>query len=106
MQQKTRSRWVAVNERGARIGEGHGRAVLSDHDVENLLALLDEREELIRQCRAVGMTQPAINRSLTKARLSYGLIAAAMEVSKSAVRFIALGTNRGQAPARWKKVED
>lgn len=95
------ARWVAVNERGARIGEGHPRAVLSDHDVANMLALLDEREELIRQCVAVKMPRADINRSLTKARLSYGLIAIAMEVSKSTVRFIALGTNRGQVPARW-----
>lgn len=97
-------KWVAVNDAGCRIGEGHGRAVLSDHDVTNMLALLDEREELLKQCHAVRMSIGEIRRTLTKARLSYKMIAVAMEVSKSQVFWIAKGAQRGQPAARWKKV--
>lgn len=99
------TRLVAVNERGLRIGEGHPRAVLSDHEVELLLQLLEERAELLRQCRAVRMSAADIERSMIKARLSYGLLAKAMEVSKATVYRIATYKCRAQTAARFKRVE-
>ena len=35
---------VKINEKGRRIGEDHPRAVLSDHEIDLLAGLLDERE--------------------------------------------------------------
>ena len=96
---------VAIGELGVRIGEGHGRAKLTDHDVELVVGLLGARDELIAQCRAAGMTRPAIDRTLTKAQLAYRHIAEKFEVSKSLVRHIANGDVRCQVAARWKRVE-
>lgn len=98
-------RLVAVNERGFRIGEDHPRAVLSDHDVELLHQLLEERAELLRQCRAVRMSAADIERSMIKARLSYGLLAKAMECSKATVYRIATYKLRCQTVAGFRRVE-
>lgn len=104
MQQKPRSRWVAVNERGARVGDSHGRAVLSNHDVENLHLLLAERDELLAACasRRAGMIET--QRVLHAARLSFGELAVIFEVSKTTIADIAHGRTRAQVPAKWKRV--
>lgn len=67
---------IRRNEQGRRIGESHPRATLSDHDVELVLALVDEG-------------------------LSYSEIAEKFEVSKSCIAHIATGRRRGQ----WGEVE-
>lgn len=55
------NRFVAVNDRGLRIGEDHPRAVLTDHDVELMLELrgegfslawLAEKFEVSKSCAA------------------------------------------------------
>lgn len=97
-------RIVAVNERGARIGEGHPKATLTDHEVDLLRELLDERTELLRSCRAVGMSDADIERTMRKARLSYGLLATAFEVSKSTVYRINTYAVRAQTVAGFKRV--
>lgn len=70
---------IAFNESGRRIGEGHPRAKLLDHEVEQVLALLD-------------------------AGLSYAEVAAKFDVSKSCIAHIATGRRRGQAVARLARV--
>jgi len=70
---------IAFNENGRRIGEGHPRAKLLDHEVEQALALLD-------------------------AGLSYAEVAAKFDVSKSCIAHIATGRRRGQAVARVARV--
>lgn len=70
---------IAFNESGRRIGEGHPRAKLLDHEVEQVLALLD-------------------------AGLSYAEVAAKFDVSKSCIAHIAAGRRRGQAVARLARV--
>lgn len=70
---------IAFNESGRRIGEGHPRAKLLDHEVEQVLALLD-------------------------AGLSYAEVAAKFDVSKSCIAHIATGRRRGQAVARVARV--
>lgn len=97
-------RLVAVNERGYRIGEDHPRAVLKNHDVELLHQLLEERAELLRQCRAVKMDSAEIERTMINARLSYGLLAKAMECSKATVYRIATYKLRAQTAAGYKRV--
>ena len=62
---------VRVNEQGRRIGEGHHRAVLSDSDVDQLLA---DRE----------------------AGLSLAQLARKWKMSKSGVKGIVDGSRRGQ----------
>lgn len=94
-------RWVGVNEQGQRIGEWHGRAVLTEHDVENVRLLLEERAALLLRCRAEGLRPEVV---LFEARLSYRMIARAMEVSLSTIRAIADGKTRLQSPVRWVKV--
>ena len=103
MKEKARSRWLAVNDQGYRIGESHAGSVLTDHEVELLHAFLAEREELLAQCRAVRMGRREIQRTLVKHRLSFALLAVTFEVSKSTVFDIATGRTRGQAAKDWRK---
>lgn len=76
---KNAKTWVAVNDHGTPIGEGHPRAVLSDHEVELLLEL-----------RAEGFT------------LSW--LAAKFEVSKGYVGKVVRGECRAQIPAAFRRV--
>ncbi len=66
-----RRRPVAVNDKGHVVGEGHHRAILSDHDVD-----------LIWELRAAGVSRAAI--------------AEKFEVSIYTVREILLGRRRAQ----------
>lgn len=68
---------VAVNDRGQRIGESHGRAVLSDHEVWLMLEL-----------RAEGY--------------SYGWLAAKFEVGKTTTAKICRGEIRAQVASEWR----
>lgn len=70
---------VALNENGRRIGESHPRAKLLDHEVDQVLALLE-------------------------AGLSYAEVALKFDVSKSCVAHIATGRRRGQAVERTVRV--
>ncbi len=72
------TRLIAVNERGQVIGEGHPRAVLTDHDVELLLELRGEGYSL-------------------------SWLADKFEVSKSCVAKICRGEHRAQLPAAWRR---
>lgn len=72
-------RWVAVNERGLRVGEDHPRAKLTDGEVDMLLALREEG-------------------------WSYRQLAEKFEISKSAVRWYCIGGRRCQTAARHKAV--
>ncbi len=70
---------VALNENGRRIGESHPGAKLLDHEVEQVLELLD-------------------------AGLSYAEVGAKFDVSKSCIAHIASGRRRGQAIAKVLRV--
>lgn len=70
---------VALNENGRRIGESHPRAKLLDHEVDQVLALLE-------------------------AGMSYTQVAEKFDVSKSCVAHIATGRRRGQAIMRTVRV--
>ena len=72
-------KFLAVNERGRRIGEGHPRAKLLDYEVEQVLALVAEG-------------------------LSYAAIAEKFDVSKSCVAHIASGRRRSQAIETVRRV--
>lgn len=72
-------RIVGVNERGLRVGEDHPLAKLTNAEVDRLLVLREE-----------GM--------------SYGRLATAFEISKSAVRFYCKAQRRCQTPVRYKEV--
>lgn len=91
-------RIIKTNERGRRIGESHPRAVLSDHEVELLLELLDERRDVIDRLQEMGATQTAIDGMLTFKGLSYRLLAEKFEISKGHVGKIARGFGRQQTP--------
>ena len=73
---------VAINELGRRIGETHGRAKLSDHDVELMLSLLECRALLLAEYQKAGLSRRAVEQALHVAQLSYSGIAAKFEVSK------------------------
>jgi len=70
--------YVTTNDRGLLIGESHPRAVLTDHEVELVLALRDEG-------------------------FSYAWIAEKLEVSKGCVAKICSGQRRGQAGYRKRR---
>ena len=93
---------VAVNEAGKRMGEGHGRAKLTDHDVELIQSLIECRDALIREYALIGLTRAQVCRTLAEKQLSYRGIAEKFEISKSHVRHIANGTYRRLAAVGWK----
>jgi DNA-binding NarL/FixJ family response regulator len=70
---------IALNENGRRIGESHPRAKLLDHEVDQVLDLLD-------------------------AGLSYAEVALKFDVSKSCIAHIATGRRRGQVVERLVRV--
>lgn len=71
---------VGVNEKGARVGETHHRAILTDHDVDLIRALRDE----------YGLT--------------YQQIADKFECGRSTVRDVIKCRRRWQRPEKWKRV--
>jgi hypothetical protein len=96
---------VAINERGRRIGEGHNMAKLTDHDVDLVLNLLEEREKIIRSLTKYGLARCEIDQVLATAQLSYKGIGDKFEVTKQCIWRISMCKTRGQYPARWKRVE-
>lgn len=78
-QRPTRS-FIVVNEKGRRIGESHPRARLSDHEVDLMLTLREEYH------------------------MSYGMLAAKFECSKSSVAKLCKYERRCQTPAAFKPV--
>lgn len=93
---------VKFNEQGRRIGESHPRAVLSDHEIDLLGRFLDDREELISSLRRAKVRQADIEAELTRAGLSFRLLAAKFEVHKQTVAKIANGARRCQWAAKRK----
>lgn len=88
-----------INERGRRIGESHPRAVLTDHEVENLIMpLLEQREALMAERRAAGKRRAEIDVELRRVGLSLGLIAKKFDVHKGTIAKIASGERRNQVP--------
>lgn len=73
-----KARMVAVNENGQRIGEDHPRAVLTNHEVELLLALHTEG-------------------------YGTGWLAVKFEISRFHVWRIVTGRKRAQIAARFKR---
>lgn len=71
-------RLVAVNDRGRVIGQDHPRAILSDHEIELLLALRGEGR-------------------------SFGWLAAKFEIGKSTAADICNGRIRGQVAVGTKR---
>ena len=97
-------RLVAVNERGNRVNEDHGRARLSDNDVELILGLLECRRMLIEEYRKVGLRRENIWPVLRDAQLSFAGIAWKFECSKSLIREIESGRLRCTRAVKWKRV--
>jgi hypothetical protein len=71
--------FLAVNERGLRVGEDHPAARLTNGEVDLLLALREEG-------------------------WSYGRLAEKFDISKSGARKICKGQTRCQYPVRFKAV--
>ena len=86
------------------MGEGHGRAKFSDHDIELICALLDARNDAIETGRAAGMSWAAVAALLATLQLSYRWIAIKMECSKRHVRDIDSGRVRSLVAAKWKRL--
>lgn len=92
-------RLVKINEQGRRIGESHPRAVLTDHEVGLLIALLDERDALIGRMAFDGARRAEIDAALIRAGMSFRLLAEKFEIHKQTVAKIASGARRCQTPA-------
>lgn len=73
-------KYVAINELGRRIGEGHHNAILTDAEVE-----------LLRDLREID-------------GMSYRVLAEKFEISKWAVGRICRYERRAQTPARYERV--
>ena len=71
--------FVAVNERGLRIGDSHHNARYSDREIQHILEMRDEGK-------------------------SYGFISTVMDIPKSTVACICKATRRCQIAAAWKKI--
>lgn len=96
---------VAINENGKRMGEGHGRAKLTDHDVELVQDLLACRDMLVDEYAKQGLSRGHIHRVLNERQLSYAWIADKFEVSKSLIKAIYDGKVRTRAAVEWKRIE-
>ena len=72
-------RVVAVNEHGQRIGEDHPGAKLTDHEVELMIEMHEDK-------------------------VGYRKLAKIFEISRSQVRNICKGIKRSQTPHDWKTV--
>ncbi len=80
-----RAKIYAINEKGQRIGEGHPRAVLTDHEVDLLL-------ELRAECDALG-----------RPKYSLAWLAAKFDVHKQTVAKIVAGHRRAQIPVAFRR---
>lgn len=89
---------VKTNKVGRRIGDSHPRAVLTDHEVELLLTLLDEREHMVAYLLGAKASWHVIGVILTANELSFRCLAEKFEISKSHVANIAAGRQRCQTP--------
>lgn len=59
----TTKRMVGVNERGLRVGEDHGRAKLTDHEVEMMRRLHeDEKVGYRRLCKMFEVSKNTVRR--------------------------------------------
>jgi hypothetical protein len=96
---------VAINENGKRMGEGHGRAKLTDHDVELVQDLLACRDMLVDEYAKQGLSRGHIHRVLNERQLSYAWIADKFEVSKSLIKAIYDGKVRTRVAVEWKRIE-
>lgn len=76
----TRTRLVAVNEMGLRIGEDHPRAKLTDAQVDEIRELHEEQGIIPR------------------------VLAERFNVSRSCIRQILSYEKRAQTPAGWRRV--
>lgn len=74
-------RYVAINDRGLRIGESHHNAKLSDATVDRIRELHEDEG------------------------IGYRKIAKAMGLSTSTVRMICCYLRRAQTYEKWKKIE-
>lgn len=99
-------RLVAISEAGRRMGEGHGRAKLSDHDIDLIQSLLECRDALIEEYQKVGLPLRQIHWTLRRAQLGYGGIASKFECSKRLIRDIHSGKVRNLCAAKFKRVPD
>ncbi len=97
-------KFVAINENGKRMGESHGRAKLTDHDVELIQSLLEARDLLLVEYTKVGLARGFVHRVLNEKQLSYAWIAEKFEVSKSLIKGIHDGKVRARPAVRWKRV--
>ena len=85
---------IKINEHGRRIGESHPRASMTDHEVQLLMRLLEEREALLDLYKDQPLS--AILAALKSAGLSFRLLALKFEISKCHVAKIARGERRCQ----------
>lgn len=76
-----KNRMVPVNDARRRIGESHPGAVLTDHEVELVHSLYDDK-------------------------ITIAEIARKFEVTKGCIWKIVHGYRRGQVPAGWVRVRD
>ena len=93
---------IKVNERGCRIGDSHPRAVLSDHEVELLIELLNCRDEIIEHLEEKGCAKAEIDTVLCEKQLSYRWLGIKFEVHRQSIAKINRGERRCQTPSDYK----
>lgn len=93
--QKTAKR----NGSGRIIGQDHPRAKLTDHEVELIQELLDDRQLLLDRLAFENADPVRIQTVLVTAGLSLRCIAVKFEVHRSCIVKIARGERRCQTPS-------
>lgn len=88
-----KKRVVPVNERGRRIGEGHPRAKLTDHEIDLIRELAEDTID--------PETGKVVLGGLTQRQ-----IAAKFEVSRGTVGDIISCRRRAQTPSGFRAVDD
>lgn len=98
-------RRIGINTIGRRVGEDHHNAKLTDHEVDLIRGMLDERDRFIKQLEAAGYGREQIRHAPKFVCLDIRSIAVKFDVAPSTVQAIHAGTRRAQSPANFKTIE-
>ncbi|MCX7168611.1 MAG: hypothetical protein NTV11_20385 [Rhodocyclales bacterium] len=98
-------RTIRINAIGRRIGEDHHNAKLTNHEVDQIHELLDERDRFVKRLEAAGHGRDQIRHAPKFVGLDIRSIAAKFDVAPSTVQDIHTGRRRAQHPAKSKTID-
>lgn len=98
-------RTVGINAIGRRVGEDHHNAKLTNHEVDQIHKMLDERDRFVKQLEVAGYGRDQIRHAPKFVGLDIRSIAAKFDVASSTVQDIRTGRRRAQPPVKSKTID-